>query len=97
MHYIGMPFSLPVPVLYHYPTVVLSLTGGDRGLGGGPVYRQPRTHAPRFVAGGRRGHGRRHGGHALHRHGRHASALYRAKREGRDRVIDAATRLPSEM
>ena len=26
MHYIGMlAFSLPVPVLYHYPTVVLSL------------------------------------------------------------------------
>ena len=75
MHYIGMlALILPVPVLYHYPTVVLSLlvaiaasavalfTVSRKRLGVMPGNR------------GRARDGRGNRGHALHRHGGHAPA-----------------------
>ena len=46
MHYIAMlAFTLPVPVLYHYPTVLVSLLAAISRFACSPVYRQSGKHA----------------------------------------------------
>ena len=68
MHYIGMlAFSLPVPVSYDWPTVMLSLRGGHSSLGRGPVRREPQEHEPVARGGRKHCHGRGNRGDALHR------------------------------
>ena len=75
MHYIGMlAFSLPMPVVYDWPTVVASFLAAIFASGVALfVVSRPRMGLLRRRTG-QRCHGHRDSGHALYRHGCHAAS-----------------------
>jgi len=73
MHYIGMlAFSLPIPVAYHWPTVLLSLFAAIFAVDHRALRGEPRENER--VPSARRKHpdGCGYCEYALHRHGGHA-------------------------
>ena len=107
MHYNGMlAFSLPVPILYHYPTVIVSLLAA-MAASAVALFTMSRVRMgwAQQVSGIHQGQSLGMitvsvGVATLPRHGTSPkdlleaadAALYRAKCEGRDRVVDAAPR-----
>jgi len=75
MHYIGMlAFRLPVAVEYDWPTVLVSLLAACAGVGDRALCGEPPQDGIAAGRGGKRLHGRRHRGHALHWYGGDALA-----------------------
>ena len=74
MHYIGMlAYSLPVPVFYHWPTVLLSLLAATLASAVALFVVSRNQMGPTAHGDRRPAHGSRYRNHALRRHGRHAS------------------------
>ena len=70
MHYIGMlAFSLPIPVFYDWPMVLLSAARGDRGVWHRSVRGKPSDHENAACRNRQHFHGRGNRRNALHRNG----------------------------
>ncbi len=73
MHFKGLlAFRLPVPVDYHWPTVLASLVVAVFASAVALYIVSRQKMGPVQVWTRQPHHGRRHSSHALHRHGRHA-------------------------